>query len=65
MYVWNPDLTIRWCLAINLSPHGQNGRRFTDDIFKSIFVNKKICILIKISLKFVVKGSVEKKTAMV
>ena len=34
-------------------PPGKNGRHFADDIFKCIFVNEKFCILIKISLKFV------------
>ena len=28
-------------LQINLSPHGQNGRRFEDDIFKAISLNEK------------------------
>ena len=31
---------------INSSPAGENGGYFTDDIFQSIFVNKKISILI-------------------
>ena len=35
------------------SPPGQNGRHFADDIFKCIFLNEKLCILIRISLKFV------------
>ena len=35
----------------------QNGRRFTDDIFKRISLNKKVWILIKISLKLIPKGS--------
>ena len=38
---------------INSSPPRQNGRHFADDIFICIFVNEKILILIKISLKFV------------
>ena len=41
--------------ALKLSPHGQNGRHFADDIFRRIFVNDKFSILIKISLKFVPK----------
>ena len=40
---------------LNFSPPGQNGRHFTDDIFRFIFVNEKFCILIKILLKFVPK----------
>ena len=30
---------------------GQNGRHFADDVFKCIFLNKKFCILMQISLK--------------
>ena len=36
---------------INSSPPAQNGRHFTDNIFRYIFVNEKFCILI-ISLNF-------------
>ena len=39
---------------------------FADDIFKWIFVNEKFfCILIKISLKFVPKGPIDNKAALV
>ena len=38
----------------------QNGRRFADDIFKCIFLNENIWIQIKISLKFVPKGKIDK-----
>ena len=34
----------------------QNGRLFTDDTFKRIFMNENNIISIKISLKFVPKG---------
>ena len=44
---------------------GQNGRLFADDIFKCILMNEKFCILIKISLKFVPKGLIDNKTALV
>ena len=33
----------------------QNGRHFTDDIFKRIFLNENVRILMKLSLKFVPK----------
>ena len=36
-----------------------------DDIFKCIFVNEKFCILIKISLNFVLKGPIDNKAALV
>ena len=40
---------LQWLLAkhdpeLNSSTHGQNGRHFTDDIFKCIFMNAKFCI---------------------
>ena len=44
--------------TINSSPHGQNGRHFTGDIF----VNVKFPILIKISL-FVPKGPIDNNPA--
>ena len=37
----------------NSFPPGQNGRHFADDIFRCLFVNEKIWILIENSLKFV------------
>ena len=39
----------------NSSPPGQNGSHFANDIFKCVFMIKKFCILVKISL-FVPKG---------
>ena len=39
----------------------QNGRHLADVIFKCIFMNDSYWILIKISLKFVPKGSVDNK----
>ena len=46
-------------------PPGQNGRHFADDIFKCIFLNENLCILIQISLKFVSKGPIDNKWALV
>ena len=43
----------------------QNGRHFADDIFKRIFFNENIWIPIKISLKFLPKGSMNKIPALV
>ena len=43
----------------------QNGRHFADDIFKRIFLNENIWIPIKISLKFVPKGSINNIPALV
>ena len=42
-----------------------NGRHFADAIFKCIFFNENVWIPIKISLKFVPKGSIDNIPAMV
>ena len=61
-----PDLaSVFQLLLINSSALGQNGRHFTDDIFRCIFVNEKFCILIKIPLKFVLKGPIDNDPALV
>ena len=43
----------------------QNGHHFTDDIFKCIFMNEKLCISIRISVKFVPKDLFDNKSALV
>ena len=48
-----------------LSRPRQNGRLFADDIFKCIFLNENVWILIKISLKFVSKGLINNIQALV
>ena len=50
---------------VNSSPPEQHGRHFADDIFRCIFVNEKFCIAIQISLKFVPKGQIDYKSALV
>ena len=50
---------------INTLRPGQNGRHFADDIFKCIFLNENVWIPIKISLKFVPKGQINKIPALV
>ena len=47
-----------------LRPRG-NGHHFPDDIFKYIFLNDNVCILIKISLKFIPKGPINNISALV
>ena len=42
-----------------------NGRHFADAIFKCFFVNENVSILIKFSLKFVPKDSINNIPAMV
>ena len=43
----------------------QNGRHLADDIFKYIFLNEKFRILIRISLKFVLKVPIDNKSVLV
>ena len=43
----------------------QNGRHFADDLFKCIFLNENIWILLEISLKFVPKGPISNIPALV
>ena len=52
-------------VCFNTSGPRQNGRHFADDIFRWIFMNEKFCILIKISLKFVLKGAINNNPALV
>ena len=54
----------RTCRVNTLRPR-QNERHFADDIFKCIFLNENIWISIKISLKFVPKGSINNIPALV
>ena len=50
---------------INTLRPRQNWRHFANDIFKRIFLNEDIWIPIKISLKFVPKGSIHNIRALV
>ena len=52
-------------MPLNSSLPGQNGRHFTDDSFKYIFMNEKFCILIWISLKLVPYGLIDNKSVLV
>ena len=47
-----------WSWSFNTMRLKQNGQHFTNDIFKHIFFNENVWILIKISLKFVPKGQI-------
>ena len=51
--------------VINSSVSGQNGRHFAGDIFKSIFIDEIFCILVCISVKFVPRGPIDNKPALV
>ena len=52
-------------LHINTLRPRQNGRHFADGIFKCIFLHENVWILIKNSLKFVPKGSINNIPALV
>ena len=51
--------------CVNSSPHGENGRHFSDGTFRSNFVTETFWILIKISLKFIPKVPIENSPALV
>ena len=52
-------------MAINSLRPRQNGRHFTDDIFKGNFLNVNVWIPIKISLRFVPKGPINNIPALI
>ena len=66
MYVVFNSLGLEKVTAIfnTLRPR-QNGRHFTDDIFKYISLNENVWFLFKISLKFVSKGLINNIPALV
>ena len=59
-------MSLHWLRQnINSSLPEQNGCHFADDIFKHIFLNENVKISIKIALKFVPKGPIDNKSALV
>ena len=52
-------------VSLNSLRPRQNGRHFTDDVFKRIFLNENVWILLKISLKFVPKGLINNIPSLV
>ena len=59
-------MRISQSLVISTAPMPtQNGRHFADDIFKCIFMNENVWILMKISLKFVPKVPINNIPALV
>ena len=57
------DLTIN--LLSYSSPPGENVNHFAGNAFKCTVMNKNVCIAIQISLNFVPKGPIEKKSALI
>ena len=58
-------ICVTWPQWVNTLRHEQNGHHLADDIFKCIFVNEKVWISIKISLKFVPYSPVNNKPTLV
>ena len=54
-----------WFHMINTLRPRQNGGQFSDDIFKFIFLNKNILIVIEIPLTFVLSGPINNIQALV
>ena len=54
-----------WKYDVNSSLTRQNGRDFSGDIFRCIFINETFCILIRILLKFVPKGPIDNDPSLV
>ena len=62
----HPDARLcQFVLHINTLRLRQNGLHFPDDIFKGIFLNENVCILIKILPKFVPEGLINNIPALV
>ena len=51
--------------TVNTLRPKQNGRHFSDDIFKCIFLNENVKIPIKISLKFIPRGPINYITTLI
>ena len=62
MKIW---LTLPHWSSFNSSPPGQNGHHFRRQHFQMNFHDWKFCISIRISLRFVPKGPIDNKWALV
>ena len=63
--IFNLNWSVWQYFCFNSSYPGQNGCYFTDDTFKSIFMNENFCILIRISLKLVPKVPINNNPTLV
>ena len=67
--IWTNNKPVHLCIyaspGLNTLRPRQNGRHFPNDTFKRIFLNENVRISIKISLKFVPKGPINKIPALV
>ena len=60
--IWPLEIMYMYINSLRPRP---NGRQFPDDIFKCIFLTENVIISIKISLKFVPKGSINNIATLV
>ena len=60
-----PPAALSSTCSFNTLRQRRNGLHFPDDIFKYIFLNENMYILIKIPLKFVLKGPINNIPALV
>ena len=68
-YIWKYIIfrcviTYNWCRHNSSLPR-QNGHHLADDIFKYIFMNEKVCILIRNSLKLVPNSQIDNESVLV
>ena len=63
--VWQRRLGVESGPFLTRFPLDKMAANFADDIFKCIFMNETFCISIRISLKFVPKGPIDNKPALV
>ena len=63
--IWYMGCNCKFSNVFNSLRPRQNERHFADDIFKCIFLNENVWIPIKISLKFVPQGPINKFPALV
>ena len=65
MYVYTGIVSYPLTWRFTSSPSRQNDRHFADYIFRCIFVNENVCILIEMSLKFVPYGPINNIPSLV
>ena len=59
------DVDVPWTHPVNTLRLRQNGRHFADKIFKCIFLNENVWIMVRISLKFIPKCLIKNNPALV
>ena len=73
LYTFHPTCLVSFCCLIltgtptqflNTFWLRQNGHHFADNIFQFICLNENSCILIPISLKFLPKGMIDNRSAL-